>query len=210
MNLPSRGERESAATTRKTGFFFDPTRVNLSLTAKPLPPGLLLLAFALRLSGRGRAGAVRRARRRQSWQGRHFPALHLLHQLRHLLPRLEQLVDLLDLRAAAAGDPLPARAVDHVRQRPLARRHRENDPLDARELLLVDLVEALELVAETGDQLHHSLERPHATQHLVALQEVVERELALHHPALELSSVVLLDGRLRLLDQAEHVAHTKD
>src|SRR5262249_35574767 len=38
MNLPSRGERESATTTRYTGFFFDPTRVNLIRTAKPLPP----------------------------------------------------------------------------------------------------------------------------------------------------------------------------
>src|SRR5947207_11645755 len=90
MNLPSRGERESAATTRNTGFFFDPTRVNLSLTAKPLPPGLLLFSLALGLSGRGRAGAVRRARCRQSWQGRHLPAAHLLHQLRHLLASLEQ------------------------------------------------------------------------------------------------------------------------
>jgi hypothetical protein len=33
MNLPSRGERESATTTRYTGFFFDPTRVNLIRTA---------------------------------------------------------------------------------------------------------------------------------------------------------------------------------
>src|SRR5213075_3158454 len=40
MNLPSRGERESATTTRYTGFFFDPTRVNLMRTAKPLPPCL--------------------------------------------------------------------------------------------------------------------------------------------------------------------------
>src|SRR5436190_11289149 len=179
MNLPSRGERESAATTRKTGFFFDPTRVNLSLTAKPLPPGLLLLSFALGLSGRGRAGTVRRSRRRQSWQGRHLPAAHLLHQLRHLLARLEQLVDLLDFGAAPSGDPLPPGAVDQVRPRALARRHREDDPLHTRELLLVDLVEAFQLVAEAGDQLHDALKRPHSAQHLVALQEVVERELAL-------------------------------
>src|SRR5215468_9729049 len=109
MNLPSRGERESAATTRKTGFFFDPTRVNLSLTANPLPPGLLLLSLALGLSGRSRSGAVRRARLRQSWQGRRLTAAHLFHQLRHLLARLEQLVDLLDVGAAPAGNALPAR-----------------------------------------------------------------------------------------------------
>src|SRR5262249_9474357 len=148
MNLPSRGERESAATTRKTGFFFDPTRVNLSLTAKPLPPGFLLLSLALGLSGCGRSGAVRRARCRQSWQGRRLPAPHLLHQLGHLLPSLEQLVDVLDVGAAPAGDPLSPRAIDQVRQRPLARRHRENDPLDARKLFLVHVVEALQLIAE--------------------------------------------------------------
>src|SRR5512133_864090 len=210
MNLPSRGERESAATTRKTGFFFDPTRVNLSLTAKPLPPGLLLLSFALGLSGRGRADTVRRARCRQSWQRRHLSAAHLLHQLRHLLASLEQLVDLLDIRAAPARDPLPARTVDQMRQSPLSRRHREDDPLDAPELLLVDLVEALELVAEAGNQFHDALQRPHSAQHLVALQEVVERELALHHPALELLALVFLDRRLGLLDQAEHVAHAED
>src|SRR5205814_7325318 len=46
MNLPSRGERESATTTRYTGFFFDPTRVNLIRTAKSLPPCLRsFLAF---------------------------------------------------------------------------------------------------------------------------------------------------------------------
>src|SRR5262245_14429441 len=32
-NLPSRGEWESAATTRYIGFFLEPTRVSLSLTA---------------------------------------------------------------------------------------------------------------------------------------------------------------------------------
>ena len=40
--------------------------------------------------------------------------------------------------------------------------------------LLVDLVEALELLAEAGDHLEDALQRPHPAQHLVALQEVVE------------------------------------
>src|SRR6266550_2540376 len=41
MNFPSRGERESATTTRYTGFFFDPTRVSLIRTAisPPLSQG---------------------------------------------------------------------------------------------------------------------------------------------------------------------------
>ena len=40
--------------------------------------------------------------------------------------------------------------------------------------LLVHLVEPLELLAEAGDHLEDALERPHAAQHLVALEEVVE------------------------------------
>ena len=44
----------------------------------------------------------------------------------------------------------------------------------ALELALVDLVEAFELLAETGDHLEDALQRPHAAQHLVAREEVVE------------------------------------
>src|SRR5829696_6013910 len=99
MNLPSRGERESATTTRYTGFFFDPTRVNLMRTAKPLPPALLsLLALVglcrlacARLRRRGRAlGAGERA------QVGHLAFAHALHQLLHLLARHHQPVDLFE------------------------------------------------------------------------------------------------------------------
>ena len=68
-----------------------------------------------------------------------------------------------------ARDPLPPGAVDHVRDAPLVRRHREDDRLDLRELAVVDLVEPLELLAEAGDHLQHALERAHPAQHLVAL-----------------------------------------
>src|SRR3954469_25004710 len=39
MNLPSRGERASAGTERRMGFFLEPTRVSLNLSA------IYLLAF---------------------------------------------------------------------------------------------------------------------------------------------------------------------
>src|SRR5438477_2384263 len=141
MNLPSRGERESATTTRYTGFFFDPTRVNLIRTAKSLPPclrsllalvGFRRLSLRLLLGGTGQLGELALA--------------HALHQLFHLLASLEQAVDLLDARARAARDPLAPRPVDHLRERTLLRRHREDDRLDPRELLLVDVVESLELL----------------------------------------------------------------
>ena len=54
------------------------------------------------------------------------------------------------------------------------------------------------------------LTRAHPAQHPVALQEVVERELAGAHPALHLLLLVLADGRLRLLDQRQHVTHPED
>src|SRR3954464_10993197 len=122
MNLPSRGERESAATTRWIGFFFEPTRVSLSFTAIRLPLRFPL-AFGLRLARRARA---RRALRRDGAVPRHARAgdlRHLarsdhLHHLRHLLTRLEQLVDLLDRGARARGDPPAARGVDDVRDAP--------------------------------------------------------------------------------------------
>src|SRR6188472_2722643 len=117
-------------------------RVNLSFTAKWLPP-CLFLPFALPLLRR-RAGRpilpCGLARQRG-----HLALSELLHHLRHLLAGLEQLVDLLDSRAATPRDPLPTRAVDDVRKAPLLARHREHDCLDARELAIVDLVEAFEV-----------------------------------------------------------------
>src|SRR5205085_3366350 len=102
---------------------------------------------------------------------------HLLHDLLHLLAREQELIHLLDGRAAAACDSLAPRAVDDMRQRALARRHREDDRLDARQLLLV-YIEVAELLAEPGDELEHALERTHPLQHFLRAQEVVERELA--------------------------------
>src|SRR3954454_11603607 len=192
MNLPSRGERESATTTRYTGFFFDPTRVNLMRTAKPLPPRLLSF-LALVGFCRFSLPRLRSGRRRAAGKGseiRHLPLAHALHQLLHLLARLEQPVDVLDRRARPAGDPLPPRAVDHFRRAAFLRRHREDDRLDLTELPLVDVIHPLELLAEPGDHLEDALDRAHAAQHLVALQEVVERELALEHAGLELLLLV--------------------
>ena len=111
--------------------------------------------------------------------------------------------------------PLPAAirragAVDHVRDPPLVRRHREDDRLDARHLLLVHLVEPVELLAHPRDHLQHALERAHLAQHPVALEEVVEGELAVHHAALHVLLLVVLDGRLGALDQRQDVAHAED
>src|SRR5205807_2215637 len=84
------------------------------------------------------------------------------------------------------------------------------DRLDARELPLVDLVESVELLADTGNQLQQSRDRAHAADHPVALEEIVEAELAPEHAGLELFLLVLLHRLLGALDQRQHVAHAED
>src|SRR3954454_141134 len=106
---PSRGERRSATPTRKTGSFFPPTRVRrmeTDMTARqdselPLP------------HERAEVG--------------HLPRAQALHQLAHLAELLDELVDLLDGRARALGDPEPPRALDQLGPAALLRGHREDD-----------------------------------------------------------------------------------
>src|SRR6266480_1055584 len=212
MNLPSRGERESATTTRYTGFFFDPTRVNLMRTAKRLPPRFLsLLTFVgfCRFS----LPRLRSCGRRVSRQGaevRQLALAHAFHELLHLLARFHQAVDFLYRRSRSVRDPPPPRAVDHLRQPSLLRCHRQDDRLDATELFLVHLVHSLELLADARNHLQYALDRPHAAQHLVALEEIVEAELAFHHAGLEVLLIVLLDRLLGALDESQDVAHAED
>src|SRR5436189_216659 len=148
MNLPSRGERESATTTRYTGFFFDPTRVNLMRTAKPLPPCLgSLLAFV-----GFRRLALRRLRRRrgtrQLWK---LAAAHALHELVEAELALHQ--PGLHLRLLVRLDSL-FRALDEredVAHAEDARRH----PVGMEVLELVDLLaDGDQLDRPAGDRLH--------------------------------------------------------
>ena len=151
------------------------------------------------------ASAARQLRR----QRRHLPLAELLHHLLHLLAGGEELVDLVDRGAAAGRDPPASRPVDHVWDAALGGRHREHDRLDPRHLLLVD-VEPVELLADAGQELEDALDRPHAPQHPVALEEVVKRELAGPHAALHLRLLIFGDNRFGLLDQRQHVAHAQD
>src|SRR3954468_23176446 len=125
MNRPSRGERRSATTTRHWGSFFPPTRVSRKLTA------ISAEQDSVRSQPTGSALAHQLA------EIGHLALLDPAHQLAHLVELLDELVDLLDGRAGALGDPQPARALDQLRMAPLVRRHREHNRLDAVELLLV-------------------------------------------------------------------------
>src|SRR5881628_3035839 len=106
MKRPSRGERESATTTRYAGRLVVPVRLSRIVTATFSPP-----------------------RRRKSWEILHvgklpLHALELLHDLPELRELLEQAVHVLHVRAAAPRDPLATTAVDDLGIVPLARRHR--------------------------------------------------------------------------------------
>src|SRR5581483_7310259 len=99
------------------------------------PSAARALALAAPGAGRLPAADLRRDLGRQPGK---LALPHLLHHLRHLLAGGEELVHLLDRRAAPLRDPRASRAVDQVRYAPLLQRHREHDRLDARHLALVD------------------------------------------------------------------------
>src|SRR3989304_6841608 len=109
MNRPSRGERESATTTRYAGRLVVPMRLSRIETATSSPP-------QSRKSGEPlHAGQLP------------LHALELLHELPELRVLLEQPVHVLNARAAAARDPLAAAAADDLGMVPLARRPGRDD-----------------------------------------------------------------------------------
>src|SRR5919106_6501500 len=138
MKRPSRGERESATTTRYRGRLLEPSRRSRIVTDTSSPP------------------QGREARQPLELAQLALHALELLHHLAQLRELLEQPVHVLHAGAAAARDALAPAAVDDLRVRPLARRHRADDRLEAAEvgLLVVEL--------GGGGPLEHLAERQHA------------------------------------------------
>src|SRR5687767_4183461 len=195
MNRPSRGERESATTTRYAGLRLLPIRRSRIETAMPSPPH------------RGKA--------RQFREPAHFPfeSLELPHHLPELRVLLEQSIDVLHLRAAAARDALPARAVDHVRMPPFAGRHRQDDRVEAREIrLLADevLVHPLGHLPHARNHAEELVERSHLLELRDLLTEVVQRERVFTQLLERFFGLLLIDDFLGLLDQREHVTHAED
>src|SRR4249919_2890367 len=89
---PSRGERLSATTMRQIGFFLEPTRLNLILTAigggrlqNRVPSPLATADLGLRGPARGHL--------RQLLLVGHLAADHRAHHLAHLVELLDQGVD---------------------------------------------------------------------------------------------------------------------
>src|SRR5215813_3264257 len=96
MKRPSRGERESATTTRYDGRREEPMRLSRIDTDTCSPP-----------------------QRRKAGQALHpselpFHAFELFHHLSELRVLLEQTVHVLHAGAASSGDPLAAGAADDL------------------------------------------------------------------------------------------------
>src|SRR5688572_31138949 len=186
MKRPSRGERESATTTRYRGRLLEPSRRSRIVTDTSSPPqgreaGQLLELAELALH-----------------------AFELLHHLAQLRVLLEQPVHVLHRGAAAARDALAAAAVDDLGMAALARRHRGDDRVEAAEvgLLVVELGRRRPLEHLADRQHPHDLvERPHLAELPELLAEVVEREAVLAELPDQLLGLLLVDRLLRLLHQ---------
>src|SRR3954453_17483633 len=164
MDRPSRGERLSATTTRHTGSLRPPTRVSLMLT----------LMSAEEVSARRWLGAGVGLLPHHRAEVGHLALLQPAHELAHLAELLDQLVNLLDRGPRPVGDPRAAAALDDVRPPALVRGHRQDDRLDAVELLLVDLHLGQLVAGEPRDRPEQRRDRPHAPDLLELVEEVVE------------------------------------
>src|SRR5919201_271947 len=193
MNRPSRGARESVTTTRYVGFFVVPARLNRIATATSSPPDL-------RKSGQLHARKLA------------LKAFELLHHLPELRVLLEETVDVLHVRPAAPRNALPPAAIDDLGPAALLGRQRRDDRVEPAQVGLL----GVELL---GSALEHLAERQHAEDLIEGTQlshlpeliaEVLQRERVLAQLAQGLLGLLLIDGRLRLLDEREHVAHPED
>src|SRR2546422_9415896 len=123
MNRPSRGDCESATTTRYDGRLDRPVRLRRMETTSS-PPWHRKGRQAMQLSALA------------------CHALQLSHHLPELRVLLEQAIDVLHARAAPPRDPLTPAAVDDLGMGPLGGRHGRDDRVEAAEIgrLVVQLL----------------------------------------------------------------------
>src|SRR5204862_2795627 len=114
MKRPSRGERESATTTRYDGRRVEPIRLSRIDTATWSPPEC-------------------REPRQVHARALSLESLELFHHLAELRVLLEEPVHVLHGRPAAAGHALTPAAVDDLGMAPLGGRHRGDDGVEAPE-----------------------------------------------------------------------------
>src|SRR5215213_9005726 len=143
-------------------------------------------------------------------------ARELLQHLPHLHVLLDELVDLRHARPRAARDASAAPRVEYAVVFALLPRHRVDDGLGALQLMLhlgrllvVELRHADAAEQLVGQHLHNLRERAHALDLPQLRAEVVERELVLLKFFELRLGLRLIDLRLHLLDEREHVAHAE-
>src|SRR6202035_1907271 len=155
MNLPSRGLRESATTSRYTGRLVVPIRFNLILTNVVLLSETCLSELGwidvLELSEQPSLAA--------NTLGALAAAEALEHAL-HLFEALEQAVNVGDRGAAAHSDAFAAGSLDELGVTALLRGHGEHDRLHAAEVLFGGHRRArlLHQLAAAGKHAEHAFE----------------------------------------------------
>ena len=137
-------------------------------------------------------------------------ARQLLGHLLHGLELLEQLVDLLDRKAAAGCDALLAGKVDDGGVVPLLRGHRLDDGFGVRHLLFVDLRTGEGFCIHARQHAEHLFHRAHVLHFLKLVVKIGQRQLAGHHLFGGLGGLLLVEGLLCLFDQRQYVAHAED
>src|SRR5450631_1817691 len=206
MNLPSRGLRESATTSRYTGRLVVPIRFNLILTNVVLLSETCLTELrwidVLELSEHPSLAADTLGA---------LAAEALEHAL-HLLETLEQTVDIGDRRAAAGGDALATRALDELRVTSLLKSHGEDDRLHAAQVLFGRHRRArlLHELATPREHAEDAFERAHAAQLTQLGEPVVHGQATREGPLDHLLGLLLVELLLGALDQREDVTHPED
>ena len=71
-------------------------------------------------------------------------------------------------------------------------------------------VGSLHGIAGAGQHVDNALKRAEFLELTQLLEEILERELPLFHPLLELAGGFLVDGLGRLFNEADHIAHAED
>ena len=172
--------------------------------------GLLLGLLAGRLArppGRA-AHAAHAGHRRHAGDAAAEHGLHLLLALEEVR---DQLGDLADGDAGTLGDARPAGAVDDLRVTPFLRRHGPDDGLGPVQVLVVDLLDLLPVLARAGQHAEQVPDRPELAHHGQLLDEVLEGEaLAGGEPAGQVRGLLGVEILLGLLDQGKHVAQVED
>src|SRR5579872_7502100 len=129
-----------------------------------------------------------------------FTSAHLAYHGAHLVELLQELIDLLHSRTAAASNTFAPTSIDDIGGAPLLFRHRENDGLDKFHLVafksFFHLWHCCHFV-EARNHLHHLSQWTHTFQLTHGTKKIFQVKLALLQFGLGFQRLFLVDGFLR-------------